>query len=103
MISAKTFRKLARSFPNTVEFPHFERTSFRVKKKIFATLAEKTAIATLKLSEENQSLFCAIASSAIYPVPNKWGTRGWTFFELKKISKDLMLDALKAAYREVAS
>jgi hypothetical protein len=32
------FRKLALSMPEAVEVPHFERTSFRVGKKIFATM-----------------------------------------------------------------
>ena len=32
------FRKLALSMPGAVEVPHFERTSFRVGKKIFATM-----------------------------------------------------------------
>lgn len=101
MVTGETFSSLALSFPDTVERPHFERTSFRVKNKIFATLAQDTEIATLKLSEENQSLFCAINNSAIHPVPNKWGARGWTFVELKKVSKELLEDTLNAAYQEV--
>jgi len=32
------FRKVALSLPEAHEEPHFERTSFRVKKKIFATM-----------------------------------------------------------------
>jgi len=38
MINIDTFRKLALAFDHVVEQPHFEKTSFRVKKKIFATL-----------------------------------------------------------------
>lgn len=34
------FRKLALSFPGAVEAPHFDRTSFRVGKKIFATMTQ---------------------------------------------------------------
>lgn len=37
MVSIDTLRKLALSFPEVTEEPHFEKTSFRVKKKIFAT------------------------------------------------------------------
>jgi predicted DNA-binding protein (MmcQ/YjbR family) len=40
MLSIKKFRQIALSFPGTEELPHFEKTSFRVKKKIFATLDE---------------------------------------------------------------
>lgn len=101
MVSIATFRKIALSFPETAEQPHFEKTSFRVKKKIFATLAEDTGIATLKFSEMDQSLFCMIDKSAIYPVPNKWGKQGWTFIDLNKVSEELAHDALDTAYREV--
>lgn len=41
MVSIETFRKLALSFENAIEEPHFEKTSFRVNKKIFATFDEK--------------------------------------------------------------
>jgi hypothetical protein len=38
MITESFFRELALSFPEATEAPHFEKTSFRVKNKIFATL-----------------------------------------------------------------
>jgi len=37
-ITAASLRKLALSLPEAHELPHFERTSFRVGTKIFATL-----------------------------------------------------------------
>lgn len=73
MISIETFRKLALSFPDASEEPHFEKTSFRVKKKIFATFDEKNNRAVLKLNEIDQSVFCASSEMIFYPVPNKWG------------------------------
>jgi hypothetical protein len=33
MVPIDTFRKLALSFPEATEEPHFEKTSFRVKRK----------------------------------------------------------------------
>jgi predicted DNA-binding protein (MmcQ/YjbR family) len=50
MVSFETLRKLALSFPETTEEPHFEKTSFRVKKKIFATYDGKNKTACVKLS-----------------------------------------------------
>ena len=44
MITTDTVRQLALSFEETVELPHFDRASFRVNKKIFATMAEKENI-----------------------------------------------------------
>jgi hypothetical protein len=37
-MTAAAFRKLALSLPEATEAPHFERASFRVGKKIFATM-----------------------------------------------------------------
>ena len=102
MASIDTLRKLALSFPETTEEPHFEKTSFRVKKKIFATYDEKNNRACLKFSEVDQDVFSAIDKTAIYPVPNKWGKQGWTFVELDKINDTVIMDALTTAYCEVA-
>jgi predicted DNA-binding protein (MmcQ/YjbR family) len=73
MITVTEFRKLALSFPEASEQPHFERASFRVAKKIFATLDEKSKLACMKLSEADQDVFSSYDNAAIYPVPNKWG------------------------------
>jgi hypothetical protein len=100
MVNIKTFIKLSLSLPEVEEAPHFEKTSFRIKKKIFVTLDVKNAKACLKLTEIDQSVFAT--SPAIYPVPNKWGKQGWTFIELKKVNKKLLEDALKTAYCTVA-
>ncbi len=102
MVSIETFRKLALAFEGADEQPHFEKTSFRINKKIFATLDMKNNRACIKLSVVNQSVFCAYDIAIIYPVPNKWGKQGWTFVELKKVRKDFFLDALTCSYCEVA-
>lgn len=103
MISAQNVRKLALTFDEAEELPHFEKVSFRVKKKIFATLNEKQQRATLKLSESDQSIFSLYGDKmTVFPVPNKWGKQGWTQFLLDKVDEEFFNDALKAAYCEVA-
>lgn len=102
MVSIDTFRKLALSFPEATEEPHFEKTSFRVNKKIFATYDEVKNRACIKLSEIDQNVFSSADKTIIYPVDNKWGKQGWTLIELKKVHKDLFVDALTCAYCEVA-
>ena len=102
MISVAAYRKQALSFEQSEEMPHFEKPSFRVRKKIFATLDLKNNRACLKLSEIDQSVFSAFDADIIYPVPNKWGKQGWTFVELKKVRSNLFKDALTCAYCEVA-
>ena len=102
MISLKTFRELALSYAEVTEQPHFEKASFRVKMKIFVTLDEAKSIACVKLSETDQSVFCLIDETLIWPVPNKWGKQGWTLINLKKIKKELLKDVLTSAYCSVA-
>jgi len=100
MISVDDARKLAMSFPDVVELPHFERTSFRIKgKKIFMTMKEPEQFAVLMLTPEDQSVFIKSPDGAVYPVPNKWGLHGATIFNLKKVKKGLFKDALSCAFR----
>lgn len=96
----KELRALALSLPETSEAPHFEKTSFRVNKKIFATYDSKKDQACLKFSEIDQDVFSKI--QGISPVPNKWGKQGWTFIQLEKVNNEILMDALKQAYCEVA-
>lgn len=103
MVSIETFRKLALSFENAAEEPHFEKTSFRVKKKIFATYDEKKNQAVLKFNEIDQSVFCASSEMIFYPIPNKWGKQGWTIVELSKVRTEMFADALLLSYQSVSS
>ncbi len=65
-------------------------------------MLEKDNIAVLMLSPVDQSVFCKYDPSAMYPVPNKWGLKGSTIVELKKVRKDIFKDALIVAYCRVA-
>jgi predicted DNA-binding protein (MmcQ/YjbR family) len=102
MINIETVRKLALAFDESEEKPHFDKQSFRVRKKIFATLDVRLGKAVLKLPAADQSVFSAYDSSAIYPVPGSWGRQGWTQIELKKVRKDIFKDAITTAYCAVA-
>lgn len=102
MVSIQTFIQLALSFPEATEAPHFEKNSFRVSKKIFATLDIPNKRICIKLNELDQSVFCSYKKDVIYPVPNLWGKQGWTFVELKKVPKSLLMDALTTSYCTVA-
>ncbi len=100
-MNTEEFKNLALSFAGTLAAPHFDRTAFKVEgKRIFATLHEKSESANMVLSLPEQEVFCAL-DKAIYPVPNKWGTRGWTTFELKNADRAIVFEALNSAYQEV--
>lgn len=102
MVTIGLFRKIALSFPEATEEPHFGKTSFRVKKKIFATYDEKNNRACIKLSEIDQNVFSSAGNTVIFPLDNKWGKQGWTIVEMGKVHKNLFIDALTTAYCEVA-
>lgn len=102
MVTLETFRQIALSFRESSEQPHFEKTSFRFGKKIFATYDHQNNLAAIKLSEIDQSVFTAFDPSIIYPVPNKWGKQGWTIFKLTEVREDLFTDALSIAYQNVS-
>ncbi len=102
MVTIDTLRELALSYPEATEEPHFEKTSFRVKKKIFATYDAIKKRACIKLSEIDQDVFSSADKTIIFPVDNKWGNQGWTLIEMNKVRKELFIDALTTAYCEVA-
>ena len=102
VVTIDILRRIALSFPESTEEAHFEKTSFRVRKKIFATYDDIKKRACIKLSEIDQDVFSSADKSIIFPVDNKWGKQGWTLIEMSKVHKDLFIDALTTAYCEVA-
>ena len=103
LVSIQTFTSLALAFEGASEQPHFEKSSFKVKQRIFATLDTKNKKAVVRLSETDQSVFCAFDTSIIFPVDGTWGKQGWTTIDLTKIPKAMLQDALSTAYRHVAT
>jgi len=102
MPSLLEFNALAISLPEVSIESHFEKVSFRVKKKIFTTLNEKENWATLKFTPEEQEMFCKINPESIFPVPNKWGKMGWTHLIYEKLKEEIVSELLKAAYCNIA-
>lgn len=99
MITPETVKTMALSFEGTDEKPHFERTAFTVKKKIFATLSLKDKTLNLRFTPQVQFIFCPPGSDVIFPVGNAWGKQGWTTVNLDKANKKLVQSALEEAYR----
>ena len=99
MITPLEAKTIALSFEATDEKPHFNRTAFTVKKKIFATLSFEDKTLNLMFSPQLQLIFCPPQSDVIFPIPNKWGANGATTINLNKASKKLVTSALQAAYK----
>jgi hypothetical protein len=102
MVSIKNFRQLALAFDEVTEQPHFEKISFSINKKIFATLDAGAKKVVVKLSAIDQSVFCSFNQLIIYPVSGTWGRQGWTAVELSKIKPGMLKDIIKTAYWNVA-
>jgi hypothetical protein len=103
MITGNQFAHLALSFPGTEQVPHFERIGFKVTgKRMFSTYLEKDNTANIFLTIKEQTAFCQM-DKGIYPVPNKWGEKGATTFELDTVPKNILTEALLSAYNDVLS
>lgn len=99
MISPEETKNIALSFEGTGEQPHFNRTAFTVKKKIFATLSLNDKTLNLKFTPKVQFIFCPPNSKVIFAIPNGWGRQGWTTINLDKATKKLVKSALEEAYK----
>ncbi len=99
MLSPEETKHLALSLEGTGEQPHFDRTAFTVKKKIFATLSLKDKTLNVKFTPEVQFIFCPPKSDVIFAIPNGWGRQGWTTINLNRANKKLVKSALEEAYK----
>ncbi|MBI1184268.1 MmcQ/YjbR family DNA-binding protein [bacterium] len=98
MVSADEFSQMALSLPGVYTAPHFERTAYRTKKRIFATHLGKQNTVNIKLNPVEQSTFCDIGGGAVEAVNNKWGLQGWTQFNLQQVVPQILADALAVAH-----
>lgn len=101
MVTVQEAEAWALALPDAVPLPHFEKKSYRIKKKIFATLDVMKQRLVVKLSEVDQSVFCSHNPEVIYAVPGAWGKHGYTMIELKKVRKGLCREALRVSYETV--
>lgn len=97
MATASDVRKLALGLDGTTEAPHFDRAAFKVK-RIYATLAADGKSLNLNLTPEEQEFKVMMAPEVFTPIPNKWGTSGWTTMNLKAASKAELKAALEMAW-----
>jgi hypothetical protein len=98
MMIADEFRSLALSLPEAVEQAHFERASFRVRGKIFATLKGDQAV--LKLAVEEQTALVAADPDTFF-LPG-WNHQGWTGVRLGQADPAEIEALLETAWRNVA-
>jgi hypothetical protein len=68
--------------------------------RIFATLAaEKQGYGNLMITPEQQAMFVAEAPEIFVPIPGGWGRNGATHVVLSKANEDVLLGALRTAWK----
>ncbi|MDF3077489.1 MAG: MmcQ/YjbR family DNA-binding protein [Sphingobacteriaceae bacterium] len=102
MVTPDEAASFALALPEVTDQPHFDKRSFRVGQKIFATLQPENGRFVLKLSSVGQSVFCDFPDGAFCAVPGAWGKQGWTLVNLEKVREDMFKDALRLAWKGVA-
>ena len=98
-------RSLALSLPEAEEHPHFDRASFRVRGKIFATLPpvgdDGVHKVVLKLPVLVKESLQQTDASAIMSLGN-WDKGGWTQLDIGRMDGDKLADLVRLAWRQVA-
>ncbi len=77
---------------------HFDREAFFVK-RIFATLSKNEKTLNVKLTPDEQLIFCQDPSYQLQKVPNKWGDQGWTTCRYTKITRPVLEEIIRSAYK----
>lgn len=103
-MTPKSFRTLALSLPESHEEPHFKRASFRVGKKIFATMnAEGTEAMVCVASRERLNALLK-EHSGVFFTHGGWTERlGALGVRLARADGALLRGLLIDAWRRVAS
>jgi len=94
------FRRIALSLEGTEEGSHMGHPDFRVKGRIFATLAAAgKGYGNLLLTPEEQSAFVEELPEIFLPVAGGWGKNGATHVRLNVVSEDVLTGALRTAWK----
>jgi hypothetical protein len=97
-MSPDEVRRLALALPETHEEPHFDRTSFRVGQRIFATLATDGATLNVMLDDDEARASAGETADAVELL--WWGRRlsGVQVF-LSRADEPLVRELLEDAWR----
>lgn len=101
-MTTEAFEALLFSLTGIEKKPHFDRVGYKVVgKRMIATYLAKNHTVNIFLSPEEQAAFCNLNASQIYPVPNKWGEKGATTFDLAGGDEAIIFAALESAYKKI--
>ena len=89
------------SLPEVIERVTWGKPTFRVRNKVFATLARDGSSATLKSSPEEQQAVVG-ANPETFTVAAYVGRHGWINALLERVDKNLMEELVIDAWRRAA-
>ena len=95
-------RALALSLPAAEELPHFDRASFRVRGKIFATLPPGGELVVLMLPVLVKESVVQTDPEAHVPLPGAWERGGSTQLRIRSMDRQKLADLVRLAWREKA-
>jgi hypothetical protein len=103
-MTPKAFARLALSLPEAHEEPHFDRTSFRVKKKIFATMTPDGKEAMVRVSPPELVRSLLSEHGDIFFSYGGWTDRNGSLgVRLARIDANMMKELLVESFRHVAT
>jgi hypothetical protein len=100
-VNAKDVRALALSLPEVREEPHFDRASFRVRGKIFATIAPDGESGMLKLDLDAHESLLAAEPGTFFSFGG-FSRNGATGVRFARVKKQVFRELLGEAWRNVA-
>lgn len=99
-MDADDFRRIALSLEGAEESSHMGQPDFRVGGRIFATLASAhQGYGNLMLTPEQQAAFVEELPEVFVPIAGGWGRMGMTHIRLAAASKDVLVGALRTAWK----
>lgn len=102
MVKISEFRNLTLTFPQIIEIPQNNIINYDVNRKIFARLFPTGEIACIKIPIADQYVLTSVYKKIFYTESDLSDALGWTFVDLKKVSKENLVNALLIAYCDAA-
>jgi hypothetical protein len=102
-VTPKAFHRHALSFPEAHEEPHFERTSFREGKKIFATMSADGKEAMVRVDPPERCEALLSSKPGVFFSYGRWTTRNGSLgVRIHKVEARLMKALLTDSWKHVA-
>jgi hypothetical protein len=101
MPTGEDVRDLALGLPEVAEQETWGHPTFRVRKKMFGTLASDGATATMKASKEEQAALVQGDPDTFF-VPAYVGVHGWVGFHVSLVDPEELAELVVEAWRMTA-